>query len=223
MQASYKRIGLSFCLDLILFYGLVRWFLFFAGFGMCYDLLVTPLAVTAFVRAVLHGAVASPGMHMLSIDRQYCVDADVLARESWLTLLLGIALVWSGMEDTLRWMTLRYPVPFLGGLASMELDRLIALPHGSLYFAAGWLILRLSRAGLWLGLTLSLIDLGANMLNWNAWKLAVLVWVDDGEVRFNRDEIEFAGSVLAWWDLVLTNLVMMALAVSWKKFAPSAS
>ena len=103
MRASYKRIGLSFCLDLILFYGLVRWFLFFAGFGMDYGFLVA-LAVTALVRAVLHGAVASPGMHMLSIDRQYSVDADVLARESWLTLLLGISLVWSGMEDTLRWM-----------------------------------------------------------------------------------------------------------------------
>ena len=38
MRASYKRIGLSFCLDLILFYGLVRWFLFFAGFGMDNDM-----------------------------------------------------------------------------------------------------------------------------------------------------------------------------------------
>ena len=222
MQASYKRIGLSFCLDLILFYGLVRWFLFFAGFGMDYGFWVA-LAVTALVRAVLHGAVASPGMHMLSIDRQYSVDADVLARESWLALLLGIALVWSGIEDTLRWMKLPYPVPFLGGLASMEVDRLIALPHGSLYFAAGWLILRLSRAGLWLGLALSLVDLGANMLNWNAWKLAVHVWANDGQLRFNLDQLEFAGSFLAWSDLVLTSLVMMALTVSWKKFARSAS
>ena len=117
MQASYRRIGLSFCLDLILIYGLVRWFLFFAGFGMDYGFLVA-LGVTALVRAVLHGAVASPGMHMLSIDRQYSVDADVLTRESWLTLLLGISLAWAGVEDTLRWMGLPWGGPFFGGLPS---------------------------------------------------------------------------------------------------------
>ena len=100
---------------------------------------------------------------------------------------------------------------------------MIALPHGSLYFAAGWLILRLSRAGLWLGLALSLFDLCSNMLSWNAWKHAVLVWVNYGQGRFNRDQIEFAGSFLAWSDLVLTLLVMIVLTVSWKKFARSAA
>jgi hypothetical protein len=220
MQASYRRIGLSFCLDLILFYGLVRWFLFLAGFGMDYGFLVA-LAVTAFVRAVLHGAVASPGMHMLSIDSQYSVDADVLARESLLTLLLGVALAWSGIEDTLRWMALPWGAPFFGGLPSIELDRLIALPHGALYFAAGWLILRLSRAGCWLGLALSLLDLCSSVLSWNVWEHAVLFW-DHGQGRFSQDQIEFLGSFLAMTELVLTLLVMILLTVSWQKFARSA-
>ncbi len=101
---------------------------------------------------------------------------------------------------------------------------LIALPHGSLYFAAGWLILRLSRAGLWLGLGLSLFDLCSNLLSWNVWKHVVPVWVIlGGQGRFSEDQIEFVGSFLAWSDLVLTLLVMIVLTVSWKKFARSAA
>ena len=215
---------MSFCLDLILFYGLVRWFMVVAGFGMDYGFLVA-LGVTALVRAVLHGAVASPGMHMLSIDRQYSVDADVLARESWLTLLLGISLAWYGMKETLYW-ELPFLAPFFGVLPGTALGVLIALADGSLSFTAGWLILRLSRAGLWLGLALSLFDLCSNVLSWNVWEQVVPVWVNYetlGQGRFSRDQIEFAGSFLAWSDLVTTLLVMIVLTVSWKKFAPSAS
>ena len=111
--------------------------------------------------------------------------------------------------------------PFFGGLPSIQLDRLIALPHGSLYFAAGWLILRLSHAGLWLGVGLSLFDLCSNLLSWNVWKHAVIFWVGQG--RFSEDQIEFVGSFLAWSDLVLTLLVTIVLTVSWKKFARSAA
>ena len=57
---------------------------------------------------------------------------------------------------------------------------LIALADGLLSFAAGWLILRLSRAGLWLGLALSLFNLCSNVLSWNVWKQVVPVWVNYG-------------------------------------------
>jgi hypothetical protein len=54
---------------------------------------------------------------MPSIDSQYSVNGNVLTRESWLTLLLGIALVWSSIEDTLRWMA---PQPGRAGTPRAE-------------------------------------------------------------------------------------------------------
>ncbi len=80
MPATYKRIALSIYLDYLLVFGLTELFLFFAGFDIVYSAPVA-LLITLLARAVLHRAVPSPGMHMLSMDAQYSVDGGVKERE----------------------------------------------------------------------------------------------------------------------------------------------
>lgn len=222
MPASYRRIALSIYLDFLLIYGLAGLFLFFAGIGTDYLFLVAVI-VTLFARPILHGAVSSPGMHILSIDHRYSVDREVVARESWLTVSLGVALVWSGMEEALRWIELPYPMPFFGFIPSMQIDMLIALVHGLLYVAAGWLILRLSPFGLWLGIALGLADACSTVLSWNLWDRLVPFWV--GYRRLNQGltvrggEVEFLQAILPEGILVITLLALAALLANWKKFA----
>ena len=222
MRATNRRIALSIYLDFVLIYGLAGLFLFFSGIGIDYTLPVAVI-VTLFARAVLHGAATSPGMQMLSIDRHYSVEAELVTRESWLTLMLGVGLVWSGMEEVLRWIELPYPMPFFGFIPSMQIDMLIALVHGLLYVAAGWLILRLSPFGLWLGIALGLADACSTVLSWNLWDRLVPFWV--GYRRLNQGltvrggEVEFLQAILPEGILVITLLALAALLANWKKFA----
>jgi hypothetical protein len=228
MRANKRRMVLSIYLDFILIYGTVALFLFFSGLDSDY-VLVLSLVATGFVRAVLHGAAASPGMHMLGVDREYAIDAAIATRESWLTMLLGVALVWSGMEEALRWLELPFPMPYFGFVASIGIDILIALAHGLLYVAAGWLILRLSRWGLWLGLALGVADACSTILSWNVWDRLVPMWAAFWPQRQDRPmregEIEFVQSFLQWLLpealLAITLLVMVGLLLSRRRFVPS--
>lgn len=228
MRANKRRIVLSICLDFLLICGAVALFVFFSGFSPEHGLVLS-LVATGFVRAVLHGALPSPGMHMLGIDREYNVDAEIATRESWLTMLLGVLLVWSGMEEALRWLQLPFPMPYFGFVASIGIDILIALAHGLLYVAAGWLILRLSRGGLWLGLALGVANACSIILSWNLWDRLVPMWVAfwpqrrAGAVR--QGELESLQSFLHWLVpealLAITLLVLVGLLLTWRRFAPS--
>ncbi len=225
MRANYRRIALSIYLDYVLIYGLTELFLFFAGFDIVYSAPVAVL-VTLFARAVLHGAVASPGMHMLSMDAQYSVDEEVKARESWLTMLVGVLMVRESIEQAVRWIDMPVPEPFFGVIPGMQVDMVIALAEAPLGIATGWLILRLSRVGLWLGIALGLADVCSTILSWNLYDNLVPFWVrywSQGRGSTPRGgEIEFLQSIVPEAFLVVIFLVMAALVLSWRKFAPSA-
>lgn len=224
MHANKRRIALSIVLDFLLVYGAVSLFLFFSSIGTDYAFVVA-VFITGLAHAVLHGAVASPGMHMLGIDREYAVDEDIAMRESWLTVMVGSGMVWSGMEEALRWIALPFPMPYFGLVASMGLDMVIALVHGSLYVAAGWLILRMSGWGLWLGLALGLADVCSIILSWSLWDKLVPFLVGFRRhaqgLPVREGEVEFMQFLLPEVVLVISLLVMVALLANWSRFTTS--
>ncbi len=142
-------------------------------------------------------------------------------------MLVGVLIVRESIEEAVRWIDMPVPEPLFGVIPGMQLDMVLALAQAPLGVATGWLILRLSRVGLWLGIALGLADLGSMILSWNLYDNLVPFWVrywSQGRGSTPRaGEIEFLQSIVPEAFLVTLFLVLLALVVNWRKFAPSAA
>jgi hypothetical protein len=66
-------------------------------------------------------------MLMLSIDAQYCVDGEIKARDSWLTMLAGVLIMRDGLDEVVRWIEMPVPLSFFGLVPGRYVETAILL------------------------------------------------------------------------------------------------
>jgi hypothetical protein len=185
--ASRRRLLLAAYLDFCLFGAL---------WGLVLHVAPRPfhqpfLDLVAFIplELLLFHTDRSPGQRMLGIRRVdpesiatpdapqvgrhvHLADAGLLARESILTLALGVLLVNDGAKSVVRWTLWHVPEPWFGIEAAPALDVALRIGVGAAEIAAAWATFQLLRRALPAILGL-LAVLGASVVmswgRWDAW------------------------------------------------------
>jgi hypothetical protein len=109
------------------------------------------------LRFALRYSIGTPGRFLLSIDRSGQVDAEIKDGESWLTILMGVVLVKGGLGSISAGLTLPVPIPQFGVLLDPSLGAALCAGWGAVSLFAGFLMFKLSPAGLWFGLASTLL------------------------------------------------------------------
>lgn len=224
-MASKKRRLLALYLDFILFmsvWGLADHFIT-RQFAM-------PLwaAVAAFtvIRATTHKRLRSPGDMMLSIGRDGSVDARVHGQESWLTMLLGTLFVLEGTKQLVRWTQIPVPEPFFGFMPDSGVQALIDLAAGMLFIAVGWLIFKLQRSGLVLGIASAAGTIVSCLLSWSLWDATIAKMVvarrQAQGLPVGRHEIETMQAIMPEGIVLLTAVLLLMMAYAYRRFTVTA-
>ena len=162
--------------------------------------------------------------HMLNVpldDRNpgfvAVVDADLVSRESWLTILVGVLLINEGAKGVVRWSMWNPPVPFFGYQTDPVTSAVLSAAIGLVEIYAGASFLRLRIHALWIGVSVHAVGLASTILSWNLWDPFVAeltiqrrmyqgLPVRPGEVE--RMQSLMPEGMIAW--AVLMMLVMLA-------------
>ena len=161
--ASGARLGLAWTVDYLLFaaaFSVLAW-PFSPGGG---SLAARVLAFAAVETLTLRIAGASPGtlvLGMQRVDGGWCGDARSLALETCWTLLAGVALVYEGSSNLVRFTDGLPPPPLFGVELAAPLTAIVVSLVGATNLAAGILVLRGSRIGPGLGAVVLVLEGGS--------------------------------------------------------------
>lgn len=97
------------------------------------------------------------------------VDGDVLSRESWLTILVGVLLINEGAKGVVRWSMWNPPAPFFGFQTDPIASAVLSAAIGLVEIYAGMSFLALRTRALWIGLSVYASELASTILSWNLW------------------------------------------------------
>ena len=222
-QASWLRRLLSWYLDLLVF--LTAWGLleYFAARWMALPPWVPYLAFLALTFPARRW-LGSPGMLALGIDRvSGAVTAPAFARESWLTLLLGVLFVLDGTKQLVRWTQLMVPQPFLFFFPKDDSAQIaISVASGALSVVAGWWLLKVDRRGLWLALALVAVYLVTVVFHWNTWDGIAADMVTQRRalqgLPVRPNEVERMQMIVPEGFAALGALLAAGLLLSWRRF-----
>ena len=218
--ASGARLGLAGTVDYLLFaaaFSVLAWPFSSAGGSVAVRVLAFAVVETLTLRV----AGASPGTLVLGIRRVeagWGVDAPALGLETWWTLLTGVALVYEGSSNLVRFTDGLPPPPVFGLELAAPLAAAVVSLVGAANLAAGILVLRGSRIGPALGAAVLVLE-GCSVA---AAPEAVRAWiarlvparralqglaVRDGEVAFMQSFLPTAAMVGAVFGTGLLLLV----------------
>lgn len=171
-----------------------------AGLGRPVDLSIWYfLLIFAAVELVLFFVLkVSPGRFAMGIDRNYQVDAGIDARENWLTILLGVIAVWSGLGTLSSWIEYHVMTPVFGydfaGRPFLDLAKLGVF--GIFWIVTGLLILKARMSGLILAAAATVSDIVSTAMSMKAWDSIALMALmryfppdqplPDSLIRFNK-------------------------------------
>ena len=222
VAASKKRRLVAMHLDLFFFLAVYR-LLGYALSGGNPPPLWPALIAFIPVRIAARRLIGSPGLRILSIDRNGHVDPGILHRENWLTFVLGMLLVFDGTKQLTRWTQMDAPQPFFGILPGETPSVVIALVGGALFLLAGWGLLRLNRAGFWLAIALMAATVVSCVLSASLWNEAMAEIVAERRAlrgqAFGEGEVRFMRMLMPELMVAAAAVLLAATASTYRRFA----
>jgi hypothetical protein len=219
--ASKKRMFLAWYLDFILFMALTRIATYFLlpskelPFWMAFIVFVV-------VEVAANKTLGSPGMHMLSINRNREVDPSIFHRQNWLSILIGVFLILEGTKQLVRWTQFVVPKPFFGYLPDPFLQIILSIISGLILVATGYMFLKLNRFGLWLGLATAAGTVVSCMLSWQLWDQVVVEIVEARRecqgIPVRENEIEMMQLLMPEAIIIVAVISMVAMLFTAKQF-----
>jgi len=176
MPASPSRRLLAWVLDLALFCAVGAVAMRTVGMPPAFVLLLAAFIPIRFLAARY---VDTPGRSMLSIDPDDTVDDLIHADESAVTLTLGAFFIIEGALLAAFWGDFSSAVHGVPAGGEALTQSLVGIGLGALFVLTGWALLKLRRAGFWLG------GLGAGL-----WLMAAMAPVmETGAMTADRDDL----------------------------------
>jgi hypothetical protein len=192
MTVSRGRQLLAWYIDFLIFASIWALAGYVANFG--HDFLLSVLIFFP-VRYFLGMFVGMPGSYLLSIETDRSVDDDVLERENWLTILVGLLFLLEGTKRLVRWTEFDQGFPFFGFIPDPAMQIATGLVFGLVYILAGALILKVHRSGFWLANFLFVFEAASILVIWKLWDAAITGIVvarrEFQELPVRAGEIEF--------------------------------
>jgi len=196
-QVSKKRLFLLWYIDFLFFmtfWGLLSYFIDLVAklpFWMPYLLFVV-------IRAISGKYIGSIGYLFLGIDKESkTVHPKLFERENWITILLGVLLIMEGTKQLVRWTQIFVPQPVFGFFPNDLTQVIMHIFLGIFSILAGYWFLKLNIKGLYLGVSVALLNIVSDALSWNLWDPVVEnmviarrelqgLPVRDGEIEFMK-------------------------------------
>ena len=221
-QASKKRLLLSWYIDFLFFMTLWGLLSFFVKLEESVPFWA-PYAAFLVIRAATTKYIGSIGYSFLSIDKNgLSVSDNILRKENWLSILLGVLLILEGTKQLVRWTQMFVSQPAFGFFPDEATQIVIHLAFGALSILAGYWFLKLDIRGLFAGIGVALINLVSDGLSWNLWDPVVEQMVlKRREVQglpVREGEVEMMQSLMPEGIVVIAIVSIIAIAITYPKF-----
>jgi hypothetical protein len=221
-QASKKRLLLSWYIDFLFFmtlWGLLSYFMKLEDSVPFW----APYVIFLVVRAVTSKFIGSIGYNFLSIDKNsVSVNQDILRRENWLSILLGVLLILEGTKQLVRWTQMFVSQPAFGFFPDETTQIIIHLVFGALSILAGYWFLKLDIKGFIAGIGVALLNLISDGLSWKLWDPVVEQMIlKRREVQglpVRDGEIEMMQSLMPEGIFVVAIVGLIAMIITYPRF-----
>ncbi|MGZ5054729.1 MAG: hypothetical protein ACXWAT_07280 [Methylobacter sp.] len=221
-HASKKRLLLSWYIDFLFFltlWDLLSYFLSLdenAPFWVPYLLFVV-------IRMISGKYIGSIGYLFLGIDKETkAVNPDIFERENWLTILLGVLLILEGTKQLVRWTQMFVPQPIFGVLADDITQIIIHVVSGISSILAAYWFLKLNIKGLYLAVSLAVINIISDALSWNLWDPVVEKMVITRRelqgMPIRDGEVEFMQALFPEGVILVASFAVIAMLFTYRRF-----
>lgn len=222
ITTSKKRKFLAWYIDFLFFLSLWALLEHFIGNRHSIPFWV-PYVLFISVRFITTKYLGSIGMTFLGISNEDgTVDQHTWSNETVVTIFLGVISVLEGTKQLVRWTEYFIAQPAFGFLLSEPTQIALQLLYGCIYTLAGYWILKLDIRGLYLGLSVAIINIASDILSWNLWdgvvKDMVIARRSIQGIPVRDGEIEFMQSIMPEGMLVASSLAVLLLIISYKNF-----
>jgi hypothetical protein len=230
--ASGTRLALAIYLDYLLFGSVWSLGLRFLASGESYDL--AQYLSFASVEALLIWMVKwSPGEFLMSMEYlrepddpiepeghrasgRLAVHSGIWARETVLTIALGVYFILDGTKSLVRWTTWSPPAPFFGSQLTADWGVVLAVVSGLVFIGLGAAALRLAPFAPHLVIAFSLFQLADIGVIWRLWddftREMIVRRREHKGLPVREGEIEFAQAIMPE-GAVAAALAQIAVAV----------
>ena len=186
MMASQGRIILSWIIDLTA----LSVPLTFLKLALPFKHGSAPVAelgafLLAFIilRMMIAATIGSPDYHCLAIDFDGKVNQDVKARETILTILLGVLVISGGRQWLLQWHRTETVLPVFGMILPVDTFAIVSIGVGLFYMAMGLLVLNMTRLGFYLAMAGAAVSLTSAVAGWGQLDTMVGRLFDEASVQ----------------------------------------
>ncbi len=223
MKASRKRKVLSWYLDIIFF--LTLWGLIVHFFSPDNKIPIwIPTIIFLIIKIVIQKYFFPFGIGnlILSINSDDEVDTTIHYRETWITMLIGVVLINSGLKSMVRWTQIYVETPFMGGIPDYLFQIFINLIFGILTVTAGYMFFKMIKSGIWLGIILNIIEIISSLMSWELWDEVVVKMVMERRkfqgLSVREGEIEFMQKLIPEGTILFAFILIILMLFSLKRF-----
>lgn len=222
IKASKKRLLLSWYIDFLFFMTLWELLVYFVDTESKAPFWL-PYTAFAIIRFVSEKYIGSVGLNFLGINKDSgCVDQHIFERESKLTILLGILFILEGTKQLVRWTQFFVSQPVFGYFPDESTQIVIHVSYGILFILSGYWFLKLNVKGLFLGITIEVLNIASDALSWSLWGPVVkdmVVTRREFQGRpVSEGEIEFMQLLIPGGMLLAAVLAILAMLFTYKRF-----
>lgn len=221
-QVSRKRTLLSWYIDFLLFD--VMWILLLYFLNLDSDLpFWLPYLIFVIVRFVIAEYIGSIGNSFLGIDdKSKMVHPNIYDRENWLTILTGVLFILEGSKQLVRWTQMSVPQPAFGFFPNEFTQIIIHISIGVLSVLTGYWFLKINIKGLYLGISVMLLNAVSDALSWDLWDPVVENMVkarrEINGLEVRDGEIEFMQYLFPEGMLIAAGLAIIVMLFTFKQF-----
>ena len=101
--------------------------------------------------------------------KPWFVEAWVKRNESWLSMIAAVLFINEGVKSAVRWTMWNPPQPLFGSMLDPALSTIVYMVDGALEIWIGYLILKLNKQGLLLGLGYLSLQAVSVVTSWELW------------------------------------------------------
>jgi len=222
MHASRKRLLLSWYIDFLFFMTLwdLLTYLFRPDEVVPYWI---PIVVFVVIRAVISKYIGTIGRNFMSIDKHTSiVSLNILRRENWLTIFLGVLFILEGTKHIVRWTQTLVSQPWFGFFPNEAAQIAIHIVYGLLSVLAGYWFLKLNIKGFILGVGLALLGLISYLLSWKLWdpvvEQMVLKRKEVQGLPVRDGDVEMMQALMPEGIVLATMAMLVAMLVTYSRF-----
>lgn len=219
---SKKRLFLSWYIDFIFFMTLWGLLSYFLSLDSTFPFWA-PYLLFMIIRASYGKYISSIGYVFLGIDNESkTVKPNIFEQENWLTILLGVLFIGEGAKHLVRWTQMFVSQPFFGFFPDEITQVVIHIIFGAFFILAGYWFLKLNIKGLYLGVSVAILNIASDALSWNLWDPVVeKMTVARREVQgipVREGEVEFMQALFPEGMLVAGGIAIIAMLFTYKRF-----